>query len=458
MQERLQKIISRAGIASRRAGEELILAGRVRVNGKVVSELGARADLGVDVIEVDGRRLVPEAARYLVLHKPRGVVSTLADPEGRPTVVSLLDGAGTRLYPVGRLDFATSGVLLVTNDGDFANGLLHPSGGVPKTYVVKTRGMMTEDDLAHWTDGITLEDGKTAPADIHFLRHEDGKTWFEITLREGRNQQIRRMGEASGFPVMRLARVSFAGITSEGLRPGQWRSLSLDELLALKAEYGVPKKIRGAQIGPQGNAGERRVRRTSAVDPERRGPRHQGQVEAAPRKEGRRAQRETPAEAAPRRTGRDRHAQAPGRDEGSSPGPDRSNARTRTRPRPVHEEAASSAKPWARDAGGPPRGRPSGPARDAGPPRARPSGPPRDAGPPRARQTDRDRDASPPRARPSGPARDAGPPRARPADRDRDASSPRARPSGPARDSGPPRSRSAGPARDSASPRPQRRR
>ncbi len=304
MQERLQKIISRAGVASRRAGEDLILAGRVRVNGKVVSELGAKADLGEDTIEVDGRRLVPEAARYLVLHKPRGVVSTLADPEGRPTVVSLLEGAGTRLYPVGRLDFATSGVLLITNDGDFANGLLHPRGGVPKTYVVKTRGMMTEDDLAHWTNGIVLEDGKTAPADVHFLRHEDGKTWFEITLREGRNQQIRRMGEASGFPVMRLARVSFAGITSEGLRPGQWRSLSLDELLEIEKEYGVPRKIRGAQIGPQGNAGERRVRRPTAVEA---APGHAGgspRTPGPPRKEGRRAQRETPASAPAREGGR----------------------------------------------------------------------------------------------------------------------------------------------------------
>jgi len=269
MQERLQKIISRAGVASRRAGEELILAGRVRVNGHVVRELGTKADLGADTIEVDGRRLVPEAARYLVLHKPRGVVSTLSDPEGRPTVAGLLEGAGTRLYPVGRLDFATSGVLLITNDGDFANGLLHPRGGVPKTYVVKTRGVMTEAELERWATGVQLEDGKTLPADIHFLRHEEGKTWFELTLREGKNQQIRRMGEATGFPVMRLARLSFAGITSEGLRPGQWRSLGLEELLALREQYGVPRKVRGAALGMEGTAGERRVRRPAATAPER---------------------------------------------------------------------------------------------------------------------------------------------------------------------------------------------
>jgi 23S rRNA pseudouridine2605 synthase len=260
MQERLQKIISRAGISSRRAGEELILAGRVRVNGQVATELGAKADAYNDVIEVDGRRLVPEAAHYLVLHKPRNVVSTLADPEGRPTVADLIRAAGTRLYPVGRLDFATSGVLLVTNDGDFANGLLHPSGGVPKTYVLKVKGAMTSDDLDRWAEGVVLEDGKTQPAEVTFLRHEDDKTWFEITIREGRNQQIRRMGEATGFLVMRLARLSFAGITSEGLRPGDYRSLTVDELMELRMLSGVPKKIRGAALRAHGEAGERRPR------------------------------------------------------------------------------------------------------------------------------------------------------------------------------------------------------
>jgi 23S rRNA pseudouridine2605 synthase len=218
----------------------------VRVNGRVVTELGAKADFGRDTIEIDGRRLVPEAPRYVILHKPRGVVSTLSDPEGRPTVRGLLEGAGTRLYPVGRLDFATSGVLLATNDGEFANGMLHPRGGVPKTYVLKVKGVMTEDDLARWSAGVELEDGRTKPADVRFLRHEDDKTWFEITLREGRNQQIRRMGDATGFPVMRLARTSFAGITSEGLRPGQWRPLTLDELLALRKDYGVPRRVRSA--------------------------------------------------------------------------------------------------------------------------------------------------------------------------------------------------------------------
>ena len=298
MEERLQKIISRAGIASRRAGEEIILAGRVRVNGHIITELGAKADLGRDTVEVDGRRLVHETMRYLVLHKPRGVVSTLSDPEGRPTVVGLLEGAGTRLYPVGRLDFATSGVLLVTNDGDFANGLLHPRGGVPKTYVIKTKGLMTEPDLERWRTGIRLEDGVTLPADAHFLRHEDGKTWFEVTLREGRNQQIRRMGEATGFLVMRLARTSFAGVTSEGLRPGQWRSLTLDELRAIREQFGVPKKVRAPAPGVPlvgGTVKPRAARSEEASrDAERRASREEAPAPARPA-----APRRRPASAGP---------------------------------------------------------------------------------------------------------------------------------------------------------------
>lgn len=244
--DRLQKIIAHAGIASRRAAEELIEAGHVRVNGRVVRELGAKADPRHDRIEVDGRRLVAEDPVYLVLHKPRGVVSTMSDPEGRPTVRELVKGVPARLYPVGRLDFATSGVLLMTNDGELANALLHPRGGVPKTYVLKVAGAMGEDDLDRWRRGIALDDGPTLPAEVKLLRHEDDKTWLEVTIREGRNQQIRRMGDATGFRVMRLARTSFAGVTHEGLKPGQWRPLSLDELDGLRKAFGVPKRVRAA--------------------------------------------------------------------------------------------------------------------------------------------------------------------------------------------------------------------
>lgn len=272
MQERLQKIIARAGVASRRAGEEMILAGRVRVNGAIVRELGAKADLFADKIEVDGARLVAEAPRYILLHKPRNVVSTLADPEGRPTVADLLHDVGGRVYPVGRLDFATSGVLLVTNDGEFANALLHPRGGVPKTYVLKVHGNMGDEDVIRWATGVQLDDGVTLPADVRIIRHEDDKTWLEVTLREGRNQQIRRMGEATGFPVMRLARMSFAGVSSEGVRPGEWRPLTVDELLDIRKHFGVPKKVRLASMaGPVEKPGRHGHDRTSRGERPTRG-------------------------------------------------------------------------------------------------------------------------------------------------------------------------------------------
>jgi 23S rRNA pseudouridine2605 synthase len=248
--ERLQKILARGGFASRRAAERLIADGRVRVNGRVVSELGSKADVYKDKVEVNGVRVVPERAVYVVLHKPRGVVTTMSDPEGRPSVREILEPIGSRIYPVGRLDFATSGVLLATNDGDFAEGLMHPKKAVPKTYVVKVAGVMQPKDLDRWREGIRLDDGVTLPAKVTFLRHEGDKTWMELTIREGRNQQIRRMGEASGFPVMRLARLSFAGISAEGLRPGEWRYLAPDELVDLKKEYGVPKRIVDAEMRP----------------------------------------------------------------------------------------------------------------------------------------------------------------------------------------------------------------
>jgi 23S rRNA pseudouridine2605 synthase len=241
--ERLQKILAHGGVSSRRAAEELIRSGRVRVNGHVVTELGTKADPRRDRIEVDGKRVVAEDPVYVVLHKPRGVVATMSDPEGRPTVKELLGAIASRVYPVGRLDFATSGVLLATNDGELADGLLHPKKTVPKTYVLKVKGVMKPEDIEVWRKGVRLEDGKTLPADAKLLRHEGDKTWLELTIREGRNQQIRRMGEATGFPVMRLARVAFADISAEGLAPGRWRYLTRDELVSLKKTYGVPRSI-----------------------------------------------------------------------------------------------------------------------------------------------------------------------------------------------------------------------
>ncbi|WP_437738039.1 pseudouridine synthase [Sorangium sp. So ce1335] len=317
MEERLQKIIARAGVASRRAAEELILAGRVRVNGRVVTELGLKADRQKDRIEVDGKRLVSEVPVYVALHKPRNVVSTLRDPEGRPTVADYVRGMGARLYPVGRLDFATSGILLMTNDGDFANALLHPRGGVPKTYVLKVQGVMSEDDLTPWREGIRLEDGVTLPAEARLLRHEGDKTWLEVTLREGRNQQIRRMGEATGWPVMRLARTTFAGVTSERLRPGEWRALTVDELLHIREAFGVPRRIRGAMMGASSGPVDHRRAAGAARSSAKASPR------SAPEADAPAARSRTPA---PPRAGARTGAGAPG-----APGPTTAQPRSRSR-------------------------------------------------------------------------------------------------------------------------------
>ncbi|HEX3346378.1 MAG TPA: pseudouridine synthase [Polyangiaceae bacterium] len=240
---RLQKVLARAGIASRRAAEELITGGHVRVDGRLVTELGTKVDPRAAKVEVDGERIVAESLVYVVLHKPRGVVSTMSDPEGRPSVKELLQQVPGRVYPIGRLDFATSGVLLATNDGDFAEALMHPRKAVPKSYIVKVQGLMKPEDLDRWRRGVDLEDGKTLPAKAKMVRYEGDKTWFELTITEGRNQQVRRMGIATDFRVMRLSRLSFAGVTGEGLRPGAWRYLTHDELTTLKKEHGVPKRV-----------------------------------------------------------------------------------------------------------------------------------------------------------------------------------------------------------------------
>ena len=248
--ERLQKVLARAGIASRRAAEEIILAGRVRVDGRVVRELGTQVDERRTRVEVDGKTIVAEKLVYVVLHKPRGVVCTLSDPEGRPTIRELLKETGARVVPVGRLDFHTSGALLCTNDGEFAQALAHPKREVPKVYVAKVKGAVDDDALERFGERIVIDGRPTQPAQVKRLRFEGDKTWLEITLREGRNRQVRRLGEATGFPVMRLARISHAGVTSEDLRPGQWRPLTVDELVDLKKVYGVPKKVHAPQFEP----------------------------------------------------------------------------------------------------------------------------------------------------------------------------------------------------------------
>ncbi|HET9959929.1 MAG TPA: pseudouridine synthase [Polyangiaceae bacterium] len=242
-EERLQKVLARAGIASRRASEALITEGRVSVDGRIVRELGVRVNARASRIEVDGKRLVAEPLVYIVLHKPRGVMCTLSDPEGRPTVAELLRDVGVRVVPIGRLDFHTSGALLCTNDGDFAGKLLHPRGKVPKEYVAKVRGVVDERALERWRESILIDGRATQPADVHLMRVEGDKSWLSIVLKEGRNRQVRRLGEATGFEVLRLVRVAHAGITAEKVLPGQWRHLTREELKALKQTYGVPHRI-----------------------------------------------------------------------------------------------------------------------------------------------------------------------------------------------------------------------
>ncbi|MGD8858941.1 MAG: pseudouridine synthase [Myxococcales bacterium] len=246
--ERLQKILAHAGVASRRAAEQLITDGRVRVNGRRITELGAKADPVKDKIEVNGKRVVAEKPVYYVLNKPREVVTTLDDPEGRETVGKLMRKVAERVYPVGRLDYHTSGVLLMTNDGDMAQALLHPTRQVPKTYVAKIRGAIPLPALEQLRKGVVLDTGeRTRKAEVFVVNEERGNTWVQLTITEGKNRQIHRMFEALGHRVMRLSRTAFAGIDVEGMPPGAYRQLTRDELRKLKRDYRNPaRKARAA--------------------------------------------------------------------------------------------------------------------------------------------------------------------------------------------------------------------
>ena len=232
--ERLQKLIARAGICSRREAEKLIAAGRVKVDGQIVRELGAKANLNQN-ISVDGKLLTFDDEKiYLMLNKPRGYVSTAHDERGRKTVLDLLgENFQGRVYPVGRLDLNSEGLILLTNDGDLTNALIHPRYEVSKTYRVKISGDVTEEKLDRLRAGIELDDGLTAPAEIFLL----DKDLVEVTIHEGRNRQVRRMFAAVGCDVKRLRRIKFAGLTLDGLKVGKWRSLTAAEVAALKGAF-----------------------------------------------------------------------------------------------------------------------------------------------------------------------------------------------------------------------------
>lgn len=237
MTERLQKVLSQAGVASRRQAEQYILEGRVTVNGRVVKELGTKVTPGKDQIRVDGKIIGAEKSVYILLYKPKGVVSTMSDPEGRKTVKSLVEDISERIYPVGRLDYSTEGLLLMTNDGELAHALTHPSHEIEKTYLARVLGLPAEEKLDRLRIGIRLEDGVTAPAKVTRLEHDPEKniTRVEITIHEGKNRQVRRMFEAIGHPVNQLKRVSFAFLTLQGVRRGHYRHLTTPEVQQLKS-------------------------------------------------------------------------------------------------------------------------------------------------------------------------------------------------------------------------------
>ena len=227
MQERLQKVLAKAGIASRRKAEELIRDGSVKVDGKIVTEMGTRVDPDNQDIECNGRHVsAREKKVYILLHKPAGFLSTVNDPQGRPIVVDLLQNIKERVYPVGRLDLDTQGALLLTNDGELAQKILHPSHEVNKTYVAKVKGKPGKNKLGMLSKGITLEGRKTWPADIEVLHTELQTTTIKIVIHEGRKRQVRKMFEAVGHPVLHLKRTAYGQLELKELGPGKYRFLS----------------------------------------------------------------------------------------------------------------------------------------------------------------------------------------------------------------------------------------
>ena len=236
---RLNAYLARAGAASRRGAGELIRAGRVRVNGEQ-AELATRV-AGGDVVELDGHVVSPESLVYLLLNKPGGVVTTASDPQGRPTVVDLVD-QGSRLFPVGRLDADTTGALLVTNDGPLANRLAHPRYGVAKVYEATVAGTPSDETLERLRAGVELDDGVTAPADARVLETDGRSTLLEITLREGRKRQVKRMCRAVGFPVLSLHRPRYANVVLGELPVGSWRELTAIEITGLRTA-GAEKSV-----------------------------------------------------------------------------------------------------------------------------------------------------------------------------------------------------------------------
>ncbi|MDQ0196811.1 pseudouridine synthase [Paenibacillus wynnii] len=230
--ERLQKILAQAGVASRRKCEEMILAGKVEVNGELVTTLGTKVDPDKDTITVSGRPIKGEKKIYVMFNKPKGVITSASDNKGRKVVTDYLKGIDERVYPVGRLDYDTEGLLILTNDGEFANLLTHPKHHVPKTYHATVKGVPHGSALDKLKAGINLEDGMTAPAELEYkdIDEVNKEAVISITIHEGRNRQVRRMFEAISHPVLRLKRVSFGDISLQNLKRGSYRHLTKDEI------------------------------------------------------------------------------------------------------------------------------------------------------------------------------------------------------------------------------------
>lgn len=237
MQERLQKILAHAGVASRRHAEEMIQAGRVSVNGHIITELGSKADPAGDVIKVDGKKLRSTPRHvYILLHKPKNVMSTSSDPEDRPTVLEYVKGkVKERVYPVGRLDFGSEGLIILTNDGEFTK-FMTKAGVVPKVYCVKVAGLPTERALDRLRRGVYIDNEQLAACEIQQFKGGDNP-WLEVTLHQGRNQQIRRMFQAIGHPVEKLRRVRIGFLEDAKLKPGQWRFLTEHEVAQFNREF-----------------------------------------------------------------------------------------------------------------------------------------------------------------------------------------------------------------------------
>jgi len=242
VEERLQKILARIGVAPRRKAETLIAAGRVSVNGKIVQTLGTKADARHDQIRLDGKLIPADTERvYMVLHKPRGYVTTLHDPQGRPIVTDLIAGIGVRVFPVGRLDYDSEGLLFLTNDGEFAQRVLHPRYGITKTYNVKIQGHLDRDALRSLQAGLDLSDGRFEPLQVVVNKVNPKSTWVTISIHEGRNRLIRHAFASMGHLVRRLIRVSVGDVFLGSLRVGTWRNMTPQEVERLMVRSQMPQ-------------------------------------------------------------------------------------------------------------------------------------------------------------------------------------------------------------------------